>query len=179
MMAVWRLDSAAADLAMFSAAITTFALGVVASRTFEVLSTPLHFTILCLLCLAAGIALHHTVMAFAGTDRRKGQMVQLAMSMMILGWSALMVSQLANIVMLNQARVVIPPYDFLPGWWPTEIALVTVLQIVLVLAALLVALFSVGHIRFERSTFWTRVGQRLTPLLLVGYAAATIALVLQ
>jgi polyferredoxin len=177
LIAMWRLDSAAADLAMFASAVSILALGVVASRRFEPLSQPLHFTILVILCLVAGVALHHVVMTIAHTDRRKGQMVQLAMTVMILGWSALMVSQLANIVVLNQARIVIPPAVPLPPWMPAEISLVGVLQIGIVLLALLFALFSLGHIQFERSSFWTRIGKRLTPLILVGYAAATIALV--
>ncbi len=174
---MWRLDSAAADLAMFAAAISILALGVVASRSFEILSAPaqLHDPG-CILCLVAGIALHHAVMAAAHTDRRRGQMVQLAMTVMILGWSALMVNQLANIVVLNQARIVLPPLSWLPSWIPTEVSLVLVLQIGITLAALGFALFSLTHIRFEGSSLWTRIGKRLTPVLLVGYAAAVITL---
>ena len=174
LIAMWRLDSAAADLAMFAAAISILALGVVASRTFAILSAPLNFTILCILCLVAGIALHHTVMAVAHTDRRRGQMVQLAMTVMILGWSALMVNQLANIVVLNQARIVLPPLSWLPSWIPTEISLLLVLQIGVTLAALGLALFSLTHIRFEGSSLWTRIGKRLTPVLLIGYAALVV-----
>ncbi len=176
LIAMWRLDSAAADLAMFAAAISILALGVVASRTFAILSAPLNFTILCILCLVAGIALHHTVMAVAHTDRRRGQMVQLAMTVMILGWSALMVNQLANIVVLNQARIVLPPLSWLPSWIPTEISLLLVLQIGVTLAALGLALFSLTHIRFEGSSLWTRIGKRLTPVLLIGYAALVVFL---
>ena len=177
LIAMWRLDSAAADLAMFAAAISILALGVVASRRFETLSQPLNFTILVVLCLVAGIALYHTVMAAAHTDRRKGQMVQLAMTVMILGWSALMVNQLANIVVLNQARIVLTPLAWLPAWIPTEVSLL-LLQVGITLAALGLALFSLTHIRFERTSLWTRIGQRLSPLLLVGYAAAAITLLI-
>jgi CRP-like cAMP-binding protein len=176
LIAMWRLDASAADLAMFAAAVSILALGVVASRTFEVLSGPLNFTILCFLCLGVGIALHHAVMAVAHTDRRKGQMVQLAMTVMILGWSALMVNQLANIVVLNQARIVLPPEPWLPGWVPAEISLLLIFQIGVILMGCALALFALGHIRFERTSFWTRIGRWLSPLLLVGYAATTIVL---
>ena len=178
LIAMWRLDSAAADLAMFAAAISILALGVVASRRFEILSQPLNFTILVALCLAAGIGLHHAVMAAAHTDRRKGQMVQLAMSVMILGWSALMVNQLANIVVLNHARIVLPPLAWLPSWIPTEVSLLLILQIGIVLMAVALALFSLGHVEFEGTTLWTRIGRLLSPFILLGYATATIALLI-
>ncbi len=42
--------------------------------------------------------------------------------------------------------------------------------------ALALALFSLSHISFEGTTLWTRIGKRLTPFLLIGYAAAAIAL---
>ncbi len=176
LIAMWRLDATAADLAMFATAVSILALGVVASRTFEILSVPLNFTILCILCLGTGIALHHAIMAVAHTDRRKGQMVQLAMTVMILGWSALMVNQLANIVVLNQARIVLPPEPWLPGWVPAEISLLLIFQVGVVLMGCALALFALGHIQFERTSVWTRTGQRLSPLLLIGYAAAVIVL---
>ncbi len=46
LIAMWRLDSTAADLAMFASAVSILALGVVASRRFEILSQPLNFTVL-------------------------------------------------------------------------------------------------------------------------------------
>lgn len=176
LIALWRLDSSAADLAMFAAAISTLALGLVAARSFEALSGPLAFTVLCAACLVVGIALFHIVIAIARSDRRIAQMVQLALTIMILGWAALMVSQLANIVVLNEARIVLPALDWLPLWLPTRISLVLVLQIGLVLFALALALFSLGHIKFEHTSFWTRTGRYLTPFLLTGYASAVILL---
>lgn len=176
LIAMWRLDSSAVDLAMFAAAVSVLALGLVAARSFEVLGHPLVFTLLCLACLIVGIGVHHAVMAIARSDRRIAQMVQLAMTMMILGWAALMVSQLANIVVLNEARIVLPALDWLPLWFPTRIPLVLVLQIGLVLFALALALFSLGHIRFERTSLWTRTGRVLTPVLLAGYATAVVLL---
>jgi hypothetical protein len=95
---------------------------------------------------------------------------------MILGWSALMVSQLTNIVVLNQASIVLPILPWIPVWVPTRISLLLVLQIGFVLLGLALALFSLGHIRFERTSVWTRIGKRLTPLLLAGYAASVVAL---
>lgn len=173
---MWRLDSSATDLAMFAAAVSILALGLVAARRFEAFADPLVFTLLCAACLVVGIALHHIVIAIARSDRRIAQMVQLAMTVMILGWAALMVSQLANIVVLNQAQIVLPSLEWLPLWVPTRISLVLVLQVGLVLFALALAMFSLGHIRFQHTSFWTRIGRYLTPVLLVGYAAAVVAL---
>ncbi len=178
LLAVWRLDSSATDLALFASAVSILAMGAVASRTFEALSRPLAFSLMCVLALVAGFALHLTIMRTARTDRRVAEMVQLAMTIMILGWSALMVSQLANIVVLNRARIVISPPSWLPTWMPSEISLLLVLQIGVVLLGLAIALFSLGQIRFERTSFWTRIGRRATPLIFAGYAAVLIALLL-
>ena len=64
LIAVWRLDASATDLAMFSSAVTLLALGLVASTPFRGPrpTAPLHDP-LRPLALAAGIAIHHTVMA--------------------------------------------------------------------------------------------------------------------
>jgi polyferredoxin len=173
---VWRLDASATDVAMFASAITLLALALVASRTFEVLSQPIHFTILCILALATGIAIHHTVMAVAHTDRRIEQMVRLSVALMILGWSALMVSQLANIIVLNEARIVLDPPQWLPEWIPPDLSLLLVLQIGIVVISLGFAMVALNQIRFNKTTVWTTLGRRLVPLLFLGYAAAVIAL---
>ena len=178
LIAVWRLDSRATDLAMFASAVSLLALGLVASRAFEVLSQPLHFTILCILALAAGIAIHHTITAIAHTDRRVGQMVQLSVTMMIVGWAALMTSQLANIVILNEARIAFELPDWAPIWVPVEISLLLLLQVGLVLAAFVLALFALSQIPFEGTTLWTRLGRRLTPLLVTGYTVVVVSLLL-
>jgi hypothetical protein len=175
-MAVWRLDAASRDLAMFALAVSLLAVGLVAAHRFEVFAQPLQFTLLCILCLAAGIALHHLIMALAGSDRRVAIMVRLAMTLMILGWSALMVSQLANIVVLNEARLMLSPSDWLPSWAPMHVSLVLVLQIGIVITAFVLALISFTHIHFEGTSTWTRIGRLLTPLIFVAYSASVVAL---
>jgi hypothetical protein len=97
---------------------------------------------------------------------------------MILGWAALMTSQLANIAVLKDAWVMLPPNDLLPTWMPSEFSLLTVLQIAIVLFALFIALLSLGHVNFRGTSFWTRFGRRVSPLVFAGYAAAVIALIL-
>jgi hypothetical protein len=87
-----------------------------------------------------------------------------------------MVNQLANIVVLNQARIVLTPQPWLPGWVPAEVSLLLLFQIGVILLGCALALFALGHIEFERTSFWTRIGRWFSPLLLVGYAAATIVL---
>ena len=179
LLALWRLDSSAADLSLFAVTVTLLALGLVAARTFEVLAGPLHFTLLCILAIVAGIALHSAVMALAATERRMAIMIRLAMTLMILGWAALMTSQLANIAVLKDAWVVLPSSTLMPSWMPSEFSLLTVLQIGTVLFGLFLAVFSLGHVNFMGTSFWTRFGRRVVPIVFAGYAAAVVVLLLR
>ncbi len=176
LMALWRLDASSRDLSSFALAVSLLALALVASSSFEVLAPPLPFTLLCVLAVVAGIALHHVIMRAAGTDRRMATMVRLLMTLMILGWAALMVSQLANIVILNQASIDLSRTEWLPPWMPQEISMLVIFQITVVLLGLLLASVSLAHIPFEGTTLWTRLGRLMTPALLVAYAAAVIVL---
>jgi CRP-like cAMP-binding protein/polyferredoxin len=178
LMAVWRLDSSAADLSLFALTVTLLALGLVAARSFGVLAEPLNFTLLFVFTIAAGVALHATIMAIAATDRRKATMIRIGMSLMILGWAALMTSQLANIVVLNEASLVLPSAHLLPSWMPSELSLLAVLQVGVVLFGLLLALISLGHVNFRGRSFWTRFGRRSAPLVFTVYAVAVIALII-
>jgi transcriptional regulator with AAA-type ATPase domain len=178
LLGLWRLDSSAADLSLFAVTVTLLALGFVAARTFDVLASPLRFTLLCALAIIAGIALHSAVMALAVTERRKAIMIRLAMTLMILGWAALMTGQLANIAVLNDAWVVIPSSTFLPSWMPSEFSLLTILQIGVVLFGLFLTLVSLGHVNFRGTSFWTRFGRRAAPIVFAGYAAAIITILL-
>jgi polyferredoxin len=178
LMAVWRLDASSRDLSLFALSISLLALAVVASRAFDTLGGPIHFTILCVLALVAGIALHHLTMKIAASDRRIGVMVRIFMTLLILGWAALMVSQLANIVVLNQAQIDLSQTTWLPAFVPDQISLLVVIQIAFVIIGLLLATVSIAHIPFEGTSVWTRIGRHLTPLALVLYAAAVIILVL-
>ena len=178
LMAVWRLDSSAKDLAMFAVTVTLFALALVAARSFEVLSHPFHFTVLTILVLMAGVALHHAVMALAATDRRMAIMIRLGMALMILGWATLMTSQLANVAILDQARVTLLPPPWLPEWSAVDLSLLTALQVLTVVVGLTLALVSLGQVNFRGTSFWTRFGRRVAPLVFAGYAVAVIALLL-
>ena len=178
LMALWRLDSSAIDLSLFAITVTLLALGLVAARTFEALADPLRFTALFILIIVAGVALHSAVIALAKTERRVAIMIRLALSLMILGWAALMTSQLANIAVLNDAWVMLPPTDLLPSWAPSEFSVLNAFQIAIVLFGLFLALVSLGHVNFRGTSFWTRFGRRTAPLVFVVYAVAVIALIL-
>jgi hypothetical protein len=177
-MAMWRLDSSAKDLAMFALTVTLLALMLVATRSFEALSRPFHFTVLTVLVVFAGIALHHTVMGLAATERRMAIMIRFGMALMILGWAALMTSRLANVTLLDQAHVTLMPPPWLPEWSAVDFSLLTALQVLTVLIGLALALVSLGQVNFRGTSFWTRFGRRTAPLVFTGYAAAVIALLL-
>jgi polyferredoxin len=178
LMALWRLDSSAADLSVFAITVTLLALGLVAARTFEVLANPTRFTLLCVFAIVAGVALHAAVKALAKTERRIATMIRLAMALMILGWAALMTSQLANIAVLNDAWVMLAPFDLLPSWVPTEFSVLTAFQVAVVLFGLFLALLSLGHVNFRGTSVWTRIGRRSAPIVFAGYAVAVIALII-
>jgi transcriptional regulator with AAA-type ATPase domain len=178
LLAQWRLDSSAADLSLFAVTVTLLALGLVAARTFEVLASPLRFTLLCILAMVAGLALHSAVMALAATERRMGIMIRLAMALMILGWATLMTSQLANIAVLKDAWVVVPSSTLLPTWMPSEFSLLKMLQIGTVLFGLFLAFISLAHVNFRGTSSWTRFGRRAAPIVFAAYAAAVVVLLL-
>ncbi|MEJ2583064.1 MAG: cyclic nucleotide-binding domain-containing protein, partial [Acidobacteriota bacterium] len=159
LMAVWRLDSSASDLSVFALTVALLALGLVASRTYAVLADPVRFTSLFVLTIVGGVALHSTIMALAKTERKTAIMVRIGMSLMILGWAALMTSQLANIVVFNDARVTLPAFDLMPSWIPTEFSVLIAFQLAIVLFALLLSLVSLGHVNFRGTTVWTRIGR--------------------
>jgi hypothetical protein len=142
------------------------------------LSRPIHFTVLTVLVLVTGVALHHMIMAFAATDRRIAIMIRLGIALMILGWAALMTSQLANVTLLDQARVTLIPPPWLPEWSAVDFSLLIALQVLTVLVGLALALISLGQVNFRGTSFWTRFGRRVAPLVFTGYAAAVIIMLL-
>jgi len=179
LMATWRLDGSAKDLAMFATTVTLLALAWVAARSFDVLHGPVRFTVLTTLVLVAGVSLHHVVMALAVSYRRTTIMIKIAMAMMILGWATLMAGQFANVAFFDQARVTIDP----PSWfltWPTfEFSLLTALQVFVIAAGLVLALISLGHVNFRGTSFWTRIGRRTVPIVFMVYSAAVLLLLLR
>ena len=134
--------------------------------------------VLCLLAIVAGVAIHAAVMAVAKTERRIATMIRLAMALMILGWAALMTSQLANIAVLNEATVTLVASELMPGWLPSNFSVLVAFQVTVVLFALFLALFSLSHIKFKGSSIWTRIGRRSAPFVFAGYAAAVIAMII-
>jgi CRP-like cAMP-binding protein/polyferredoxin len=178
LMALWQLDSSAADLSVFAISVTLLALGLVAAHSFATLANPIRFTVLCILAIVAGVVLHAAVMAVAKTERRIATMIRIAMSLMILGWAALMTSQLANIELLKEARVQLGPFDLVPSWVPSDFSVLTAFQMAIVIFGLFLALLSLGHVRFKGTSIWTRIGRRSAPFVFAGYAVAVIALIL-
>ena len=128
--------------------------------------------------IVVGVSLHHVIMGIAMTHRRTEIMVKISMTMMILGWAALMTGQFANVAFFDQARVTIAPPTWFQAWPTLEFSLLTALQILVIVAGLLLALISLGQVNFRGSTLWTRVGRRVIPLVFIGYSAAVLYLLL-
>jgi transcriptional regulator with AAA-type ATPase domain/polyferredoxin len=177
--ATWRLDSGARDLAMFALTVTLLALAWLVARAVDAFHQPLRFTILTLSVLVAGIALHHTIMALAANHRRTDIAVRVAMTMMLLGWAALMTGQLANVAFLDQASVTIAPPSWFQAWPTLEFSLLAVLQVLVVLIGLVLALISLRQVNFRGTTIWTRLGRRCLPVVFVAYSAAVLVMILR
>ena len=106
-------------------------------------------------------------------------MIKLAMTMMILGWAALMTGQLANVAFFDQARVTIDPPSWFQAWPTLEFSLLTALQVLVVVTGLVLALISLGQVNFRGTSFWTRIGRRAIPVVFLAYSAAVLALLLR
>jgi polyferredoxin len=145
--AIWQLDARATDIAMFAIATSLLALSLLAVRSFPALAGAATFTALCVAAVAAGIGLHYLIIKLAGTEQRIGTYVKIAVTVMILGWSALMIGQLANIPLLAGTRVVLPSSPWFPGWMPLEISALLALQVGFVVTGVLVAAISLHQIR--------------------------------
>jgi polyferredoxin len=176
--ALWNLDSGAADIAMFATAIALLALGLAAVRAVPALAGPVPFTILCLGAVGAGVLLHHVMMRLAGDETRTVSAVRVAMVMMLLGWAALMASQLANVGLLAGARVVLPPAEWMPGWVPTELGVLGLLQVVLVAGTAMLVAIALGQIRAREGGRRTTLGWLAVGSVLTAYAAALVAFLL-
>jgi len=177
--ATWRLDAGAKDLAMFAVTVTLLALAWIAARTFDVFQGPVRFTVLTILVLVVGVSLHHVFMALAVSYRRTAIMIKISMTMMILGWAALMTSQFANVAFFDQARVTIAPPSWFQAWPTIEFSLLTALQVLVMLVGLVLALISLGRVNFKGSTIWTRIGRRTLPVIFIAYSAAVLLLLLR
>jgi polyferredoxin len=176
--AVWRLDAGAADLAMFASSISLLALVLAAGLAFPVVAEPLNFTVLCVLAVVVGVALHAGVGRLTGSERGPVNLTRTAMAMMILGWAALMTSQLANIPAIADANIVLTDASWVPPWAPVEVSLLTVLQVGMVIAGALLALITLDQVRFRRGEDFSPWAWWMTPLIFGGYAVAVIALVI-
>ncbi len=174
--ALWNLDSGAVDVAMFAMAVSLLALGLVVVERVPMLQSPLPFTLLVATTVAAGIGLHLLLLRLAGDERRRIAVVQVSMVLLLLGWAALMTSQLANVPVLAEAKIVLLPSPWLPPWAPTEISLLGLLQVGFVLGASLLAAVAFDQVR-SRQTDGGRVGWVVASGLLVAYAVVVVALV--
>lgn len=176
--ALWNVDAGAADLAMFAMAVSLLALGLVAVEMVPLLAEPLPFTLLCAGTIGAGIGLHHLLLRVAGSEARFVAIIRVAMVMMLLGWSALMASQLANVGLLAGARLVLPPAEWLPAWLPTDIGLLPLVQLLLILGTAVLASVAVEQIRVrggERRGTWWWIG---VGAVLVGYVGFLVYFVI-
>ena len=176
--AVWSVDGRAADIALFGVAVSLLALVLVAARAYPVIAGPARFTLLCVLALLLGSVLHRAVLRWAGTERRSAIVVRASVTLMVLGWSALMVGQLGNVPTLAGARLELEPAAWMPAWMPTGYSVLTLLQIGLVAIGFLLSSISLDQIRAREGRRGARAGWALAFLGLMAYAGGVLALAL-
>lgn len=145
--AVWRLDSGATDITLFAVAVTMLALGMVVAGMFSVFDGPVPFTIICGVAIVVGIAFHHVLIRSARSEERVVTVVRVAVAGLILGWSALMTGQLANIPFLGETQIVRPAYSWVPEWVPMQFSALQAMQVAVVLFGCGLAFFSLRRVR--------------------------------
>jgi hypothetical protein len=175
--AVWRLDTGSADLAMFAVAVSLLALVLAAGLAFEPVAHPATFTVLCALAVASGVGAHAALTRMATSESGGVNLTRAAMALMILGWSALMTSQLANIPAIADANLILTDASWLPSWAPVEVSLLKVLQVLLVVAGTALALLTLDQVRFRRGDGASAAAWWLAPLGFLAYAGVAIYLV--
>lgn len=145
--AVWRLDSGATDITLFAVAVTMLALAMVVTRPFSTLDRPIPFAIMCGVAITVGIAFHHRLIRSARSEEHVVRVVRIAVTGLMLGWSALMTVQLANIPILGDTRIIRGTYLWVPEWVPMEVSALQALQVAVVLFGCGLALFSLSMVR--------------------------------
>jgi transcriptional regulator with AAA-type ATPase domain len=177
LIAIWNADTNAKDLAMFSIAVSLLALVFAANHAFPLFANPVVLTAACIAAVVIGVGLHHLILRIAGTDERRNTAIRVSLALMILGWAALMTGQLANIPVISEAHVAFASEMWLPSWFPDEVSMLTMLQVLLVLFAVFLALFTLDQVPRRRSSVAARVGWLTAPAIFLVYAATVIFLV--
>lgn len=176
--AVWRLDQHAGDLAMFAISVSLLALVLLLPGVVPSLAGPVPFTLLCGAAVAAGIGIHHLLRRMTGGDAGAAAAARVSVTVMLVGWAALMVSQLANIPVLASAVLVLDPPTWIAGALPGELRLLPVLQIGLLLLGLVLASIAVPHLRGSDDRHLGRSARLAVLLTLTVYTATAAALVI-
>ncbi len=175
--AVWRLDQHASDLAMFALSVSLLALALLVPPVWPWLAEPVPFTLLCGTALAVGIGFHHLLQRIAGGDTGSTTVARTSVVTMLVGWAALMVSQLANIPPLVTARLVIEPPTWLSLSLPAEIGLLPLLQLGFLLFGLALASIAVTHLRSSDEAALSRAARFAVWVVLAAYTGVAAWLV--
>jgi polyferredoxin len=174
LIAVWNADTNAADMGMFSIAVSLLALVFIAAHAFPSLAAPVALTAACIAAILAGVGLHKLILKLAGTEERRSTAIRVSLALMVLGWSALMASQLANIPIIANAHMGFAAGLWLPDWVPDEISMLAIMQILVVLFATVLALFTLDQVPRQRSSPAARIGWLIAPAVFLAYAAAVV-----
>ncbi len=142
---LWSVDTNATDLALFSLTVTVLAalllLPVAEAGTHQ----PLLFTALCVATVVFGIGAHWVLLGGTrGSTPRATTITRVIVAVMVLGWSALMASQLANVSVLRELHIVTQPET---AWLPSQLPLLTVAQLLVLVAAWAATTFALRTIR--------------------------------
>jgi len=173
---IWRLDEHGSDLATFALPVSLLALVLLASRAWSGLASPLVFTGLTLGAVVIGLGLDRLLRWVGSNQEASASVVQLSVTAMLLGWSALMASQLANVPLVVETRLILPEVGWMP--LPHEVGLLPLLQLAcLALGGGLAGIALVHATRGDEERAG-RLGRGVAAIALALYAAAVLALIL-
>jgi hypothetical protein len=161
---------------MFSLTVFFLALGITAATALPTLDNPVGITAVSLGALALGIGIHLLMHRLAQDALSQVTAIRLVLTLSILGWAALMTGQLANIPFLEDAKVLIPAYGWLPAWIPLEFNLLVVFQIPVVLLGIVLSLVTLRTVQTRLHSPTARFAGRLVIVFLIVYAAGAVFL---
>jgi len=179
MRAIWNLDTNSSGVALFGYAVSLLGLVLLLPAGFPNIARPVPFTIACLLSILAGVGLRRAIGWLVGAGHRGAVgTTQVGFALMILGWGVIMISQLANIPVLAGSQIVLSRSEL---WVPSGLSGLVVVQLIVLAATTVAALFTLRHIRLAavacRDTP-TMARWRVVQLVFVVYAAVAVFLII-
>ena len=161
---------------MFSYAVSVLALGLLISNRLPQLLEPLSLAVVCLLAVGLGVALLQTVRwLFRNELPADVTATRLGFALMLLGWTALMASQLENVPLITGASLQLTAAAWWPPWMPHTVSGLALLQVGILCAASIAAMVTLWQVRQQQQQP-SRFAWLVTLGLVIAFGGSTLAM---